>query len=288
MATAQVIHDGFDFGEGPRWHDGRLWFSDFYRHAVYTLDPESGEETKIVDVPGQPSGLGWLPDGRLLVVSMTDQKVMRLEEDGSLVEHADISAHCGYHANDMLVDDQGRAYVGNFGYDLHTDMAQRSVEEILGDESAGRTDLVRVDPDGTVTVVAEGVRFPNGMVFVDGGRTLVLAETLRLQLTAFTVQDDGSLTDRRVWASTAEQMVAPDGIAADPQGGVWVSAALGPAVVRYAEGGEVTGQVETTQNAFACAVGGADGRTLYAMTAPSSEPKDVDGQSAGAIEAAAI
>lgn len=288
MATAQVIHDGFDFGEGPRWHDGRLWFSDFYRHAVYTLDPESGEETKVVDVPGQPSGLGWLPDGRLLVVSMTDQKVMRLEEDGSLVEHADISAHCGYHANDMLVDDQGRAYVGNFGYDLHTDMAQRSVEEILGDESAGRTDLVRVDPDGTVTVVAEGVRFPNGMVFVDGGRTLVLAETLRLQLTAFTVQDDGSLTDRRVWASTAEQMVAPDGIAADPQGGVWVSAALGPAVVRYAEGGEVTGQVETTQNAFACAVGGADGRTLYAMTAPSSEPKDVDGQSAGAIEAAAI
>ncbi|GAA3620447.1 SMP-30/gluconolactonase/LRE family protein [Marihabitans asiaticum] len=288
MATAQVIHDGFDFGEGPRWHDGQLWFSDFYRHAVYTLDPESGEETKVVDVPRQPSGLGWLPDGRLLVVSMTDQKVMRLEEDGSLVEHADISAHCGYHANDMLVDDQGRAYVGNFGYDLHTDMAQRSVEEILGDESAGRTDLVRVDPDGTVTVVAEGVRFPNGMVFVDGGRTLVLAETLRLQLTAFTVQDDGSLTDRRVWASTAEQMVAPDGIAADPQGGVWVSAALGPAVVRYAEGGEVTGQVETTQNAFACAVGGADGRTLYAMTAPSSEPKDVDGQSAGAIETAAI
>lgn len=286
--TSTVIRDGLDFGEGPRWRDGLLWFSDFYRHAVYTLDPETGEETKVVDVPGQPSGLGWLPDGRLLVVSMTDHKVMRLETDGTLVEHADISAHCGYHANDMLVDAQGRAYVGNFGYDLHDDMARRDVPTILGDESAGATDLVRVDPDGSVTVVAEGVRFPNGMAFLDGGRTLVLAETLRLQLTAFTVQEDGSLTDRRVWASTAEQMAAADGIAADGEGGVWVSAALGPAVVRYAEGGEVTGMVTTTQNAFACAVGGPDGRTLYVMTAPSSEPKDVDGRSAGKIEAAAI
>jgi sugar lactone lactonase YvrE len=132
------------------------------------------------------------------------------------------------------------------------------------------------------------VRFPNGMVLLDGGRTLVLAETLRLQLTAFTVQEDGSLTDRRVWASTAAQMAAPDGIAADGEGGVWVSAALGPAVIRYAEGGEVTGMVETSQIAYACAVGGEDGRTLFAMTAPSSEPKDVDGTSLGKIESARV
>lgn len=286
--TSLVVRDGLDFGEGPRWRGGLLWFSDFYRHAVYTFDPETGDETKVVDVPGQPSGLGWLPDGRMLVVSMTDHRVLRLEPDGSLVEHADISQHCGFHANDMVVDDQGRAYVGNFGYDLHADMDERDVETILGDEQAGLTTLVRVDPDGTVSVAAPDVRFPNDMVLLDGGRTLVLAETLRLQLTAFTVQPDGSLTDRRVWASTAPQMVAPDGIAADPDGGIWVAAALGAAVVRYAEGGEVTGTVQTTQNAFACAVGGPDGRTLYAMTAPGSEPVHVDGRSAGTIEAATL
>ncbi len=287
MTTATVLRDGLAFGEGPRWRDGRLWFSDFYRRAVYTLDPD-GTETKVVDVPEQPSGLGWLPDGRLLVSSMRDHKVLRLEPSGALVEHADLSHLADYHLNDLITDDSGRAYVGNFGYDLHADMAERDIPTILGDESAGATRLARVDPDGSVQVAAEGVRFPNGMAWQDGGRTLVLAETLRLQLTAYDVAVDGTLSNRRVWASTAPQMVAPDGICADPEGGIWVSAALGNAVVRYAEGGEVTGMVETSQIAYACAIGGPDGRTLYAMTAPSSEPKIVDGHRLGAIEAAQV
>jgi sugar lactone lactonase YvrE len=287
MTTASILREGLAFGEGPRWHDGRLWFSDFYRRAVYTLDPD-GAETKVVDVPGQPSGLGWLPDGRLLVSSMLDHKVLRLEPDGALVEHADVGALADHHLNDLITDGAGRAYVGNFGYDLHDDMAERDVPTILGDESAGATRLARVDPDGSVHVAAEGVRFPNGMAWQDGGRTLVLAETLRLQLTAFDVGADGTLSGRRVWASTAPQMVAPDGICADPQGGIWVAAALGNAVVRYAEGGEVTGTVETSQIAYACALGGTDGRTLYAMTAPSSEPRVVDGQRLGRIEAATV
>ncbi len=287
MTTATTLKDGLAFGEGPRWHDGRLWFSDFYRRAVFTLDP-NGVETKVVDVPTQPSGLGWLPDGRLLISSMHDHKVLRLEPDGTLSVHADLSELADFHLNDLITDAQGRAYVGNFGYDLHADMAQREVPAILADESAGATRLARVDPDGSVHVAAEGVRFPNGMAWLDGGRTLVLAETLRLQLTAFDVADDGSLSNRRVWACTAPQMVAPDGICVDPQGGVWVAAALGNAVVRYAEGGEVTGQVETSQVAYACALGGEDGRTLYAMTAPSSEPAIVAGEALGKIEAAEV
>lgn len=287
MTTATVLVDGLGFGEAPRWRDGRLWFSDFYRRAVFTVD-EEGHETKVVDVPGQPSGLGWLPDGRLLVVSMTDRKVMRLEPDGSLVEHADLSAIADFHANDLLTDDRGRAWVGNFGYDLHHDMEQREIPTILADESAGLTRLARVDPDGSVHVAAEGVRFPNGMVWQDDGRTLVVAETLRLQLTAYDVADDGTLGNARVWASTAPQMVAPDGICADPEGGIWVATALHPKVIRYAEGGEVTAEVETGQISYAVALGGADGRTLFAMTAPSSDPGVVDGNALARIETASV
>lgn len=287
MTAAQVLATGLAFGEAPRWREGRLWFSDFYRQAVYTIDLD-GVETKVVDVPGQPSGLGWLPDGRLLVVSMRDRLVLRLEPDGTLAEHADLSAIADFHANDLITDDSGRAFVGNFGYDLHHDMTQRDIPTILGDESAGSTTLARVEADGSVHAAAERVRFPNGMALIDEGRTLVLAETLRLQLTAFDVAPDGTLSNRRVWASTAPQMVAPDGICADPDGGIWVAAALGNAVVRYAEGGEVTGQVETSQIAYACALGGPDGRTLFAMTAPSSEPAVVDGQRLGRIEIATV
>ena len=287
MTTAEVIHEGLAFGEGPRWRDGRLWYSDFYRHAVFTLDSH-GVETKVIDVPGQPSGLGWLPDGRLIVSSMTDRKVLRLEPDGSLVEHADLGGIAGFHVNDLLCDGRGRAYVGNFGYDLHADMEQREIPTILADETAGATSLALVHPDGRVDVAAESVRFPNGMALIDDGRTLVLAETLRMQLTAFDVAEDGSLSNRRVYASTAEQMAAPDGICADPEGGIWVATALTPAVLRFAEGGEVTGSVETSQVAYACAMGGENGRKLFAMTAPSSEPSVVDGQRHGRIEVAEV
>jgi len=217
---------------------------------------------------------------------MTDQRVMRLDDDG-LVEHADLSNHAHFHANDMLVDDKGRAYVGNFGYDLHADMESREIPDILADEDAGRTVLLRVDPDGSVTIAAEDVRFPNGMVFLDGGRTLVLAETLRLQLTAFDVDADGSLTNRRVWASTMGSMAAPDGIATDGEG-IWASTALHPKVIRVVEGGDITDEIVTSQPTFACAVGGDDGRTVFTMTAPSSSPPDVDGRSVGRIEAAQI
>jgi sugar lactone lactonase YvrE len=284
--TWERIIDGIDFGEGPRWHDGRLWFSDFYRHGVYTVD-EAGVEELVVEVPNQPSGLGWLPDGSLLVVSMLDRKVLRLLPDGSLVEHADLGGIAQFHANDMLVDASGRAYVGNFGYDLHADMLAREIPVILADESAGRTSLARVDPDGSVHVAADDVRFPNGMALLDEGRTLVVAETLRLRLTAFDVAADGTLSNRRVFAETAAQGVAPDGICTDGET-VWVASALAPAVVGYRDGGEVVGTVETRQIAYACALGGADGRTLFAMTAPSSHPAEVAQARLGTVEVARV
>ena len=287
MPSSTVLLEGLAFGEGPRWRDGRLWFSDFYRHAVWTVDLD-GTETKVVDVPAQPSGLGWLPDGRLLVVSMTDRKLLRLEADGTLAVHADLSGVATFHANDMLVDAAGRAYVGNFGYDLHQDLAAREIPVILADDSAGQAVLARVDPDGTVSAAASDLRFPNGMALVDGGRTLVVAETLRLGLRAFDVAEDGTLSNPRVWASLADRFVAPDGICADPEGGVWVANALGAHVLRVAEGGEVLDTVETSQLSYACALGGPDGRTLFAMTAPSSEPHLVADRLDGRVEIATV
>lgn len=284
MAT-DVLLTGVSFGEAPRWHDGRLWFSDFYRHAVFTVD-ESGAETRIVDVPTQPSGLGWLPDGSMLIVSMTDRGVLRFA-DGELSPYADLSAIATFHANDMIVDEQGRAYVGNFGYDLHKDLLEREIPLILADDSAGNTAVARIDPDGSVHVAADDLRFPNGMVLLDGGRTLVVAETLRLQLTAFDVAEDGTLSNRRVWASTAAQGVAPDGICTDGEI-VWAAAALAPMVVGYREGGVVAGQVDTRQIPYACALGGADGHTLFAMTAPSSHPAEVADGFLATVEVARV
>ncbi|HUQ56201.1 SMP-30/gluconolactonase/LRE family protein, partial [Lentzea sp.] len=241
MADTTVLRDGLRFGEGPRrGPDGRLYYSDFYDLEVRALDLATGEEELVCTVPGQPSGLGWLPDGRLLVVSMTDRRVLRLEPDGELVEHADLGGIATFHANDMLVDAEGRAYVGNFGFDLHAAIAEGGEAPMLEpDWVAPGTPLALVRPDGTATVAAEDLKFPNGMGFLPDG-TLVVAETLAFGLTAFDVAADGALSNRRVWANLREHFVAPDGIAADDEGGVWVAPALQPFALRVTEGGEVT------------------------------------------------
>jgi sugar lactone lactonase YvrE len=181
--TSKVILDGIVFGEGPRWHDGRLYFSDMHAHWVMAVD-EQGNAGKIVEVPTRPSGLGWLPDGRMLIVSMTDRKLLRQDPQG-LTAVADLTSHTAGDINDMVVDGQGRAYIGNFGGDLG---------------SPSPTTLVLVTPDGASRAVADGLMFPNGTVITPDGRTLVVAESFGRKLTAFDVQDDGSLTNRRVWA----------------------------------------------------------------------------------------
>ena len=172
--------------ECPRWHDGRLWVVDFYTYEVLSA-AEDGSDLRVeAEVPQQPSGLGWLPDGRLLVVSMRDAKLLRREPDGALVVHADLAPHVSGHPNDMVVDGEGRAYVGNFGFDL------------MAGAPIGPAALLRVDPDGTVTRIVEDLMFPNGSVLTDDG-VLLVGETFGNRVTAFDVAADGSLTGRRAW-----------------------------------------------------------------------------------------
>lgn len=245
------------FTEAPRWHDGRLYFSDFYSHRVLAVD-ESGNLETIAEVANQPSGLGWLPDGRMLIVSMIDRKLLRREQDGTLVVHADLSGIATWHCNDMVVDAAGRAYVGNFGFDLH------------GGGEPCAADLARVDPDGTVSVAAKDLQFPNGAVITPDGQTLIIGETMARQLTAFDIAPDGTLSNRRVWADIAPHL--PDGICLDAEGAVWSADPLGNCVVRVKEGGEVTDTLDTGRGAFACMLGGASGNTLFVCTATDSNP----------------
>ena len=263
-----VLAEDGHFFEGPRWHEGRWYVSDFYRYAVFALDGQGGEE-EVLRVEGQPSGLGWLPDGSLLAVSMRDHKLIRRAPDGTVSEHADLSEHCGGLLNDIVVDAQGRAYVGNFGFDL-----------MHGGEPA-YAKLVRVDPDGATTVVADELMFPNGSV-IDGD-TLIVAETMGARISAFTLAGDGTLTDRRVWAQIdptpelgplgemlATGGFAPDGIALDSEGHVWAADALGGRAGRIAPGGEIVDEIRPPEGMgiFACALGGPDGHTLLLCSAP--------------------
>lgn len=278
MAEVSIVADGLYFGEGPRWHQGRLWFSDFYDHAVKSMDP-GGAVAVEHQLDDQPSGLGWLPDGRLLVVSMKALKVLR-EEDGGLVEHADLSGLARHLCNDMVVDGSGRAWVGNFGFDLDAEMEQRGAEGVLADHPS--TNLVRVDPDGSVHLAAADMHFPNGSVVTADGGCLVVAESLAMQLTAFDIGSDGTLGNRRVWAPVG--MRAPDGICMDADGNIWVANALAPECVLFAPGGEILETVATSQNCYACMLGGADGRDLHLVTAQSSHHGTAAVERTGRIE----
>ncbi|HEY7294682.1 MAG TPA: SMP-30/gluconolactonase/LRE family protein, partial [Dehalococcoidia bacterium] len=266
MRQAEVWFRGLSFGEGPRWHDGRLWLSDFYRHAVLAVDA-AGRAEIAAEVPNQPSGLGWLPDGRLLIVSMIDRKLLRLES-GRSVEHADLGAVAAFHCNDMVVDDRGRAYVGNFGFDSGAYVAEHGAASLFEEPGPPTATLARVDPDGSVHAAAEGMRFPNGSVITADGRTLIVAETYARRLSAFAVADDGTLSQQRVWATL--DGVAPDGICLDAEGAIWVANARAAECIRVAEGGAILDRVATSQRCFACALGGPNRTTLFLVTAPGS------------------
>ncbi|MGH9244583.1 MAG: SMP-30/gluconolactonase/LRE family protein [Acidimicrobiales bacterium] len=266
----RTLVEGGHFFESPRWHDGRWWVSDFYGHTVSAIDPDGTTES-VTTVEGQPSGLGWLPDGSLLVVSMKDHRVLRRSPAGDVSEHADVTEFCGGHLNDMVVDGSGRAYVGNFGFDL---MAAADPEVAV---------LVRVDPDGTASVAAEELFFPNGSVITPDGSTLIVGETGACRYTAYTIADDGSLTDRRVWAQLAptptmgtfaevipQIKVGPDGCCLDADGHIWSADEAGARLIRVAPGGEIVEEIPAPsgENFFACMLGGDDGRTLLICSAP--------------------
>jgi sugar lactone lactonase YvrE len=280
-AVATVVTDGLSFGEAPRWHDGRLWFSDFYVQAVKSCGPDGDVRTELTLDDDRPSGLGWLPDGRLLVVSMQHRRVLRREADGSMVVHADLASIATFHANDMVVDPAGRAYVGNFGFDL--DAAIMTGTLLQAARSAA---LARIDPDGALHVAAEDLLFPNGTVITPDGATLIVAESFAARLTAFSVATDGSLSDRRLWAELAGR--SPDGICLDVDGHVWAADALSARCVLVAEGGEILAEVDTGDKCYACMLGGADGRTLYCLTAPSSLARDASTRRAAALRSVRV
>jgi sugar lactone lactonase YvrE len=256
VALVRLV-SGLGFAEGPRWHQDKLWFSDFGMRLVRHVDL-AGKVTEVVRVPGRPSGLGFLPDGRLLLVSMDDRQVLRLEH-GLLHQHADLSGYTRHACNDMVLDREGNAFVGHMGFDLlATPPAPQPAE------------LIYVRANGETQVAARDLSFPNGPAITPDGRTLIVAETFGGRLTAFDVGDGGTLSNRRVFASLPGR--APDGICLDAEGAVWVADARGKACVRVREGGEVTDVIDTERGCYACALGGSDGKTLFLCTAEGYDP----------------
>ena len=256
MSGLELLVDGLDFGEGPRWHDGRLWYSDFYQHRVYAVSPRGARET-ILDLGSeQPSGLGWMPDGSLLVVAMTARRVLRMA-DGEVTIHADLSEIATWHCNDMVVAADGTAYVGNFGWDIEHDR---------GHPLAATLAVVR--PDGSVQSGPGDLLFPNGSVITPDGSTLVIAETFGGRFSAFPLDADGCPGEGSEWAPVPG--AAPDGCTLDSDGGIWFADAAGSGVVRVLEGGTITDRLPTPQPAYACMLGGDDGRTLFILTAPGA------------------
>ena len=275
-ASLVPVLDGLAFAEGPRWHDGRLWFSDMHAHRVQALDPATGEVETVLEVPGRPSGLGWRPDGTLLVVSMTDRRLLALVGD-DVEQVADLTEHAPHDCNDMVVDAAGNAYVGNFGFDLHDPEADQR-----------RTTLVLVTVDGAVRVAADDLFFPNGCVITPDGSTLIVGESFGACLTAFDIEPDGGLTNRREWARI--RGAVPDGICLDADGAVWMASPISHQVLRVAEGGEVLAEIRTSdeRQPFACMLGGDDGRTLFVCTALESEPESCRRHLAGRIEVVTV
>jgi sugar lactone lactonase YvrE len=272
MSQTRVLIDGLRFPEGPRWHADRFWFSDMHDGKVIasTLD---GQTETIVEVSEDPSGLGWLPDGRLLVVSMKDRRLLRLDP-GGLTVVADLSPHATFHCNDMVVDAKGRAYVGNFGFDLNAG------------EKPISANLILVHPDGRCEVAADDLHFPNGTVITPDGKTLIVGESFGAILTAFDIAEDGSLDGRRVWAKIEGDV--PDGICLDEEGAIWLASPVGTGgVLRVLEGGEVTDRIAVEHDAFACMLGGPDRKTLFICTAASSDPAKT-GDRLGRIEIAEV
>jgi sugar lactone lactonase YvrE len=279
--SAKVLAGGISFGEGPRWRDGRLWFSDFFNHAVKSVSLAGDVRTEFT-LDDQPSGLGWTPDGELLVVSMTRRLLLRRGPDGTLHTHADLSHLATWHCNDMVVDALGRAYVGNFGFDLDGEVAARGLAAVAADHTTAR--LALVDLDGTVRPVADDMHFPNGSVITPDGRTLIVGETFAARLTAFDIAPDGGLSNRREWASVQPRL--PDGICLDAEGAVWMANPTAPECVRFAQGGEVLEVIETALPCYACMLGGDDGRTLFMLTSRPAEA--ADGKPSGQIEIARV
>jgi sugar lactone lactonase YvrE len=251
----QVLMAGIGLGESPRWHDGRLWFADWVAQEVIALDL-AGKSRVITNVRSLPFSIDWLPDGPMLITS--GRKLLRLDPDGSLVTHVDLSALSQHGWNEIVVDGRGNTYVNNICFDF------------MGGGEFAPGIIALATPDGSVRQVADGLAFPNGMAVTPDNSTLIVAESFAGRLAAFDIAADGSLSNRRVWAELGE---GGDGICIDAEGAVWSPAMQ--ACVRVREGGEVLERIELDRFCFACMLGGAEGKTLFMMAADWSGPENV-------------
>lgn len=258
--TRDLLFDDLAFGESPRWHDGRLYLSDVFAKRVVSVGLDGSSEV-VVDMDDHPSGLGWLPDGRMLVVSMVERRILRLDGP-ALAEHADLSELCPGACNDMVVDGQGRAYVGNAGYPYSYRGEQVDIRRA--------TSLVLVRPDGRAETQSGTLMFPNGAVLTPDGSTLVVAQSHGARLTAYDITPDGQLKGERVFAALPAKFDHPDGICLDAAGGIWMAQPEPQCCVRVVDGGQVTHVIDTAPwECIACMLGGDDGRTLFLVLSPS-------------------
>jgi sugar lactone lactonase YvrE len=251
---SNILIEGLKFPEGPRWHSGKLWFSDMDEHKIYTSDMK-GNLHFVLERHNRISGLGWLSDDSLIFVSMEDRRLFQLKSD-KVSEYANLSKLATFHLNDMIIDKKDRVYVGNFGFDYFNNASFIPAE------------IIMVTPDSKTEIVAKDMAFPNGMVITPDHKTLIVGETFAARLTAFDIQEDGSLINRRVWANL--KSLAPDGICLDEKGGIWVSAPGRHRVVRVLEGGKNTHIVKLETESFACILGGPDRKRLFIATSDFS------------------
>jgi sugar lactone lactonase YvrE len=262
MPEPQTFKTGLALGESPRWHGDRLWFSDWVAGEVVALDADGNGEV-IVRMPSFPFGIDWLPGGGLLIVSGPEGLLLRREPDGSLVTHADLTGLSSHPWNEIVVDGRANSYVNGIGFDL---MSGAAPADGL---------IAVVGPDGSARQVADGVAFPNGMVVTSDNSTLIVAESYARRLTAFDIDADGGLSNRRVWADLADGV--PDGLCLDAENAIWYGDVPNARCVRVGEGGEVLQTVQLDRGCFACMLGGGDRRTLFMMAAQWNGPASMAG-----------
>jgi sugar lactone lactonase YvrE len=271
MPEPQTLMTGIAFGESPRWHDGRLWFSDWVAQEIIAVDPEGNSEVVVrVPFPSIPMCIDFLPDGRLLVIASHEKRLLRRETDGSLVTHVDLGSLSNFGFNEIVVDGRGNAYINGGGFNL------------MAGEKFAPGIVALVTPDGAARQVADGIAFPNGMVVTPDNSTLIVAESYGKKLTAFDIESDGSLSNRRVWADLVDGV--PDGICLDAENAIWYADVPNKRCVRVREDGEVLQTINLDRGCFACALGGSDGRTLFMVATEWRGPQHMaDGPRTGRI-----
>jgi len=266
--TTELLLDGLMFPEAPRWYQNKLWFTDQHAKQIKTVDL-NGSSQLIAELSDLPGGLGWLPDGRLVVVSMHNRQLLVMENE-TLKLYVDLSSLASFHCNDLIIDQHGHAYVGNFGYDLHA-----------GDKIS-TAEIILVTPDGKAKIVSNDVIFPNGMIITADENTLIVAETFASRLSSFNIQPDGSLSNRKLWAPLDNRF--PDGICLDSKNGIWVACPNTGNVIRVEQGGKITDTVKTIGNAYACMLGGKDLNKLFILTSETDDPEYAKKIKSGRIE----